>query len=259
MNKAQIRKYWTCHEALIVMVYNAIMIVPWFISLFCGNNVEVAIEKLADNGPLLPISFWIYGLCPIALATYLVFYKKREVGCSLKELLELPSLKKLHVAIVNGFSAGLILVLIGMVVLYYWSQFLKSLGIEASSQYLIKVIGSGLISTWQLIGLGFLIVILVPIAEELFYRVIIYGQLREHKNKFVAVLLASAFFAVVHLNLYALPCVFIAGIGFTLVYDQSYKGKGDEASCGRVGIIGSIVAHLTFNLLNFLATICFAK
>jgi hypothetical protein len=60
----------------------------------------------------------------------------------------------------------------------------------------------------------------------------------------------------VHLNLFALPGVFFVGLGLAVLYDmQLGSSTGYNGRQARVGLLGSMVAHLTFNVLNFLHTI----
>lgn len=256
MNKqGPIQNFWTERDALVVWCYNAIMILPWLVAVIFGKVSREAINQLAENESLLPFSFWIFSLLPIALTSWLVLNRRKESGCSLKQLLGLPSKDKLFSSIKAGLLCGVVLFFLAFIVMQYWSPFLNSFGVEAPSQYLIDVLRSGLLPYWQIAGIGVLVVIFAPIVEEILYRGILYGELRKRNNKFVAVLLISVYFAVIHTNLFALPGVFLVGIGLTLVYDQPLLGK-EQSSCGRVGLIGSMCAHLAFNLLNLIATIC---
>ena len=215
------QNYWTKQDALIVLCYNTIMLVPWIGSLVLGISSRETVVKIAENGSLLPISFWVFSLFPIVIASWLVYNRKKQEGCTIKELLGVPSLNGLCGVVQTGFLGGIVLFFFAFLILQYWGPFLSRYGIEAPSQYLIEVLNSGLISNWQILGIGILVVIFAPIAEEIFYRGIIYEQIKRNTNKLVAILLSSAFFALVHTNLFALPSVFFVGVGFSLIYDKN--------------------------------------
>ncbi len=258
MKKEPTNVVWTDHDAIVVLCYNAFLVLPWFLSLLLGVGSQESFEEISKNGTLLPIGFWVFSIVPILLALGLIYNRKKQSGCSIKELLGIPSPNKLFVVIQRGFVAGLIFFFVGLFVLGLWSALLTKFGIEAKPQYLIEVLRSGLIPKWQIVGIGLLVTLSAPFVEEIFYRCILFNRLKVGRSKLYAVLLSSGFFAVVHLNLHSLLGVFLAGICFSLVYDSFLpESKTKIEDCEKVGLVGSMVAHFTFNILNFLMTLSF--
>lgn len=252
----RVQTYWTKKDALVVLFYNAVMLIPWFVSVVFGKTSRETIEKLAEKGSLLPITFWVFSLFPISVAIWLINNRRLQSGRSVKELLGIPPKEDVLMAVQTGIFCGLILFFLGFILLQFWAPFLSKWGIEAPSQYLVDVLKSGLISNWQILGIGLVVAIFAPISEEIFYRSILYSQIRCNNNKFVSIILVSAFFALIHTSLYALPSIFLVGLGFALVYEMPlYPLNGKQYACCRCGLIGSIMAHFTFNIMNIVFTI----
>jgi membrane protease YdiL (CAAX protease family) len=71
--------------------------------------------------------------------------------------------------------------------------------------------------TWFLV----LLCVVVPVGEEIFFRGFVYGGLRARWGAPLALLISSAFFAAVHLQIvHALP-IFVLGIVFGLIYHRT--------------------------------------
>ncbi len=79
---------------------------------------------------------------------------------------------------------------------------------------------SGIAPTvWLLI----LLVVVVPIGEEIFFRGFVYGGLRNRWGVLVATLASAAFFSALHLQVvHALP-IFILGLVLALVYERTHS------------------------------------
>lgn len=256
MKNDSVKVFWTENDSIIVWCYYMIMSLPWFLGLLFGGANPSSADRLAELGSFLPISFWILGLVPVAFVCWLLYNRLKQSGCTLMELLDIPSKENWFVIIQKGVLIGFALFLIGVFIIKFWSQFLYTLGVEAKPQFLVEVLNSGLIPLWQIVGLGVLLSIAAPFTEEICFRAIIFERLKANRRKWVAVLLSSSFFAVVHLNLFALPGVFFVGLGLAVLYDmQLGSSTGYNGRQARVGLLGSMVAHLTFNVLSFLHNI----
>lgn len=262
MNKqSNCQVLWTNHDSLVVLGFNAVMVLPWLLTVILGNAFSAkAINKIAESGNLIPASFWAFSLLPMVLVLGLIFNRKKQVGCSVKALLGLPSKEQIFQTVHIGMLGGFSLFFVGFFLLQFWSSFLVKYGVEAPRQYIVELLRNSNVPAWQMCCVGIIVVILAPIVEEILYRGILYERIKSTNSKFVAILLTSAFFAVIHTNLFALPGVFLVGIGLNLIYETRLVGDR-ELSCysGKVGLLGSMVAHLTFNLLNFLMTISVFK
>lgn len=88
-----------------------------------------------------------------------------------------------------------------------------------------------------LLGLG--VVLLAPLAEETFFRGLLYRGLRKWAKPAVAIVLSAAIFAVVHV--FPLVMLPIFGLGVLLAWVVEK----------RRGIVSAIVAHMTFNAVGF--------
>lgn len=69
----------------------------------------------------------------------------------------------------------------------------------------------------QLIALGVVVVVAVPVTEEIFFRRILFGLFRP-LGAWRAILLTSLVFSLVHFFLLGIPALFVMGLGFQLAY-----------------------------------------
>jgi membrane protease YdiL (CAAX protease family) len=99
--------------------------------------------------------------------------------------------------------------------------------------------GTSLPMAWVL----FLLAVVVPIGEEIFFRGFVYGGLRERWGIVVAMAASAIFFAFVHLQaVHAFP-IFLLGVLFALLYERTRN------------LIPGVVAHGVNNLIAVLATL----
>lgn len=84
--------------------------------------------------------------------------------------------------------------------------------------------------------LAFLVAIVVPIGEEIFFRGLAYGALRRRLGRHAAVLASALFFAAAHLSLVELMPIFILGV--ILAYLYEYTGS----------LVPGMIAHAINNL-----------
>jgi len=97
-----------------------------------------------------------------------------------------------------------------------WQAFLDWAGIPyQEEQDLLKEIAGA--SPAALILLGFVLTVTVPIAEEIFFRRLLFGLFRP-LGAWTAILLTSFLFACAHFFLYGMPALFLMGLGFQLTY-----------------------------------------
>ncbi len=83
-----------------------------------------------------------------------------------------------------------------------------------------------------------LAVTIVPFVEELAYRGLLYGWLRQRFGVWHSVAISSVFFAVMHDEIVLVPAITIVGIVLALLYER-YQS-----------IWPSVIAHATFNGIN---------
>jgi membrane protease YdiL (CAAX protease family) len=85
------------------------------------------------------------------------------------------------------------------------------------------------------------VVVVAPVAEEIFFRGFLYGGLRGRFGVWVSALISSALFGLAHAadGLVLVPVLFVVGLGLALLYE-------------RRGALGaSIAAHAVFNIVGF--------
>ncbi|CEN76161.1 CAAX amino terminal protease family protein [[Clostridium] sordellii] len=85
-----------------------------------------------------------------------------------------------------------------------------------------------------------LAIVLIPIYEEIFFRRVIFGYLREKYNLIGAVIGQALVFGLDHGNIVQGIYTFILGIALALIYVYSES------------LVGSIIVHIIFNLLGIL-------
>jgi len=123
-------------------------------------------------------------------------------------------LKWLDVWIAVAICAAVLL--FGGVATLAWQAFLDWTGIPyQEEQDLLREIAG--VSPAVLVLLGFVLTVTVPIAEEIFFRRLLFGLFRP-LGAWAAILLTSFLFACAHLFLYGMPALFLMGLGFQFAY-----------------------------------------
>jgi len=117
----------------------------------------------------------------------------------------------------------------------------KLIGAEAKPQELVEFFTAAANKgkTGEVIftmGFG---VFLAPMAEEFIFRGYLYTTAKKYLGLVPAMLLVSALFAAIHLNLASLPSLFILAICFTIAYESSGS------------ILVPMIMHALFNLTEF--------
>lgn len=85
-----------------------------------------------------------------------------------------------------------------------------------------------------------IVILLIPIYEEILFRYVIFGHLKENYNILSAVIVQALVFAVAHGNIVQGIYAFLLGIALALMYMYSES------------LVGSIILHIVFNLLGTL-------
>lgn len=130
--------------------------------------------------------------------------------------------------------------LAGAVMNLLWSGILNSLRVQEyfSNATQEKLLASQLLI--QVLGLGFL----VPVAEELVFRVLIYGRLRRSFGVGQSVLFSSLLFAVYHGNMIQMIFAFPMAVVLALIYE-----KRRRAACPIAFHMGANLAAVLVNML----------
>lgn len=141
-------------------------------------------------------------------------------------------------ALLVGMAWGFIVVIIALQLGWISSQLLNWLGLESKSQEVVQMLQESM-PGWHLIFFGSIAIILVPIAEEVLFRGILYPTVKQSGRPRLALWGVSFLFALTHANLMAiLPLTFVAVV-LTLLYEETNH------------LAAPIAAHSLFNAFNF--------
>ena len=95
--------------------------------------------------------------------------------------------------------------------------------------------------------------ILAPLAEELFFRGLLYGAIRKRGDSlgseksivWISIIVSSAIFSAIHFQLLLFPALFVVGMIFALIYERSQR------------LAPAIWAHIGFNATTLLSLLAF--
>jgi membrane protease YdiL (CAAX protease family) len=93
---------------------------------------------------------------------------------------------------------------------------LQALGIEVEPQAAEQALD--LVEPWVAV---LAIVVLAPIAEELFFRGVVFNAFLRERGPRMAYIGSAAMFAVIHLSVVALLPIFLLGLALAWVYDRT--------------------------------------
>jgi hypothetical protein len=93
---------------------------------------------------------------------------------------------------------------------------LEAIGVEIEPQAAEQALG--LVEPWVAV---LAIVVLAPIAEELFFRGVVFNAYLRERGPRLAYIGSAALFAVIHLSIVALLPIFLLGLALAWVYDRT--------------------------------------
>ena len=111
-------------------------------------------------------------------------------------------------------------------------------------QQLIQVI-AGTRSGWVLALAAIVAVVVAPISEELLFRGFLQPALGRWTGRWLAIILSAAFFAAAHMDLYALPLLFVLGVALAYIYDRTRS------------LAAPVALHMAFNGVSLLSVFAF--
>ncbi len=206
--------------------------------VFAGLNLAVGAQHLSSaGGALRPtlvqviISTLFFQAAGLALVGWFL-RQERETWAGAFGFRREPAL-----AIVKGLALSLLalpmcwLLQLGSV----WC--LRALHWDAQQQSLVEMLR--LVESWPArVYLGLAAVVLAPVAEEVFFRGILYGSLKQLGFPRLALWGSSAFFALIHLNMATfIPLLFLAA-ACAFLYDRTQN------------LLAPIATHVIFNAAN---------
>lgn len=123
------------------------------------------------------------------------------------------------------------------------------LGLTARRQEIVEffIDASQSADRWSLVITLLLGIVLAPIAEEFIFRGYLYGVFKRYMGPAAALLLNSALFAAVHVNLASLPALFVLAACFTIAYEVTGS------------LLVNVCMHALFNLVSFAAILTYSN
>lgn len=111
----------------------------------------------------------------------------------------------------------------------------------------------GLVDTESLLGMFIIVAIIVPITEELFFRGLIYGRLRQAMPIIVANIISSAIFGIFHGNIVQGIYAFFIGFIHAIIYEKTDSLLLSIFGHGLLNFIGAVLPSIatTFPYLKF--------
>jgi membrane protease YdiL (CAAX protease family) len=119
-------------------------------------------------------------------------------------------------ALRSGLGWGIVAWFGASVVSYGVYALFEALGMDPEPQAAEQALS--VIDPWLAVGA---IVILAPIAEEVFFRGVVFNALLRERGRRWAFIGSSALFAAIHLSLVALVPIFLLGLALAWVYDRT--------------------------------------
>lgn len=127
---------------------------------------------------------------------------------------------------------------VGWTLQHFSLRLMERLGIEPSLQLALQALkNSG--SPVELIALGFVTIVLAPVAEEALFRGVLYPTVKQYGFPRAALWGTSVLFALIHFNV----AIFVPLLLLALLLVWLYE-KTDN-------LLAPIAAHATFNAVNF--------
>jgi membrane protease YdiL (CAAX protease family) len=115
---------------------------------------------------------------------------------------------------------------------------------DISVQQIIQVI-SKTRSGWVVALAAIVAIVVAPISEELLFRGFLQPALGHWVGHRSAIVLSAAFFAVAHMDLYAMPILLLLGIALAYVYDRTRS------------LAAPVALHMAFNGMTLLSIFAF--
>lgn len=163
-------------------------------------NGSSAPELFGQNLLALPVLFGAFALWP-------------PVG-RLAGKLGLRPLKWADLGIAVTICAAVIM--LGGALTSVWQPLLDLTGIPYTEKQSL-LISFATAPWWELIMMGVLLIVAVPVGEEILFRRVLFGLLRP-LGAWNGILLTSLIFSLVHFFLFGIPALFVMGLGFQLAY-----------------------------------------
>ena len=216
---------WRAREGFLIVVF----------ALLTGGFITMLVARAFPRGdPMLALVAVI--ALEGALGFWVVLWVKLRHQVGLRQLgLRFKS---------SDIGAGILAALLGLGVGAVITQIVISIGNDIASKPVeppqqLPDIHRG--PQWVL---AFIAVVLVaPIAEELFFRGFLYQAFRRWRGVPQGVLLSAGVFALAHVSPIIIPSIFFLGVILAYLFER------------RGSLAATIAAHMSYNLIGFIAIV----
>ena len=162
----------------------------------------------------------------------------REAGVSLKEAFGFSSGSPMR-AVVLGLTAGILFLPFAWGVRQLCSGAMTWLHLDPNPQAVVEELSAEGLSLWKKLFFGMISIILAPVAEELFFRGIIYPTVKQAGFPRLALWGTAALFGLFHINVVTFVPLALFGVALSLLYEKTNN------------LLTTICAHGIFNTINF--------
>ena len=210
---------------------------------FCGGFLAGAwVQRLCGDqvpesspGRILVVTLTIYGAGLVLVVRFL-----REHQMSWAEGFGLAN--RWSRAVLLGMLIALIFLPVGWGLQQASAQAMTHLPhfkLQPQEQPVIQALRAAASCWWDRLALGVTAVLLAPVAEEVFFRGILYPAIKQAGYPRLALWGTALFFAVVHVNMVTFVPLTVLALALTALYERTDN------------LLAPITAHAMFNALNF--------
>jgi len=114
---------------------------------------------------------------------------------------------------------------------------LNKMGWEVEDQRAVEMF-SGITSTWMKVYFGFFTVVLAPVAEEFFFRGLLFSAAKKYGRPGLGWIGVSLLFAFIHFSAPIFLPLFVLALALTWLYEKTE------------GLLAPMLAHSLFNAVN---------
>ena len=216
-----------------------------------GNGMDI--DSFLDSNSILFLST-VSILSIIFFGIILYFKQKNSIKYSDKPFVSLRGKvgKKEFMESITLFLGAFGITILWVILISFLSEsspFYKEL-LETHDSTLGNLVG-----TESLMFSIITIAIIVPITEELFFRGLIYGRLRQAMRPIVAILISSIVFGIFHGNVVQGVYAFLIGCTLALVYEKTDSLILSIFGHGLINAIGMGLPSLELDKLRLVLTI----
>lgn len=213
----------------------------WAMGLFyVGMMLGMFTQKAAGTGKLSAVNIILGGIAFQGAVIVLGHLFLREHSVNWREAFGIS--EKPRSAVLAGIAIGCICLPMGWALqqVCFWLIHAMALqGIKPQEQEAVQALKTA-ISWWDRGALGFVTIVLAPVAEEILFRGVVYTWIRQIGFPRLALWGTAVLFGLVHLNV----LIFLPLVALSVVLTMLYVRTGN--------LLAPIAAHAVFNLLNFL-------